>query len=53
MPRVGVRCGSKAGISARMISIHSNGTGGLTQAAGSLRSDECVGIASVPVGPST
>ncbi len=53
MFRVGVVCGSYAGISLRKICTQSAGTGGDLQSAGSVRSPECVGMTIVPSGTNT
>lgn len=53
IPRVGVRAGSKTGISARRVSTQSAGTGGSIQPAGSLSCPEKLGIIRVPSGVST
>ena len=43
--------GSKAGVSLRMTSHQDCGTAGLPQSAGSVSCRECVGMTSVPAGP--
>ena len=52
IPQVGVKCGLNAGMLFRIVSHHVLGTGGLLHPFGSLRLQVCVGITSVPSGPS-
>jgi hypothetical protein len=47
----GVSAGSNAGIDSYTSANHSGGSGGFCQSAGSVQCDECVGIRSVPTGP--